>query len=48
MEPHPDRDEQPESRTGSRAGVIAALVVGGIFLVIVVLHLAGAMSLHSP
>ncbi len=48
MEPYPDQEEQPETRTGSRGGVIAAVVIGGIFLVIVVLHLAGAMSLHSP
>ena len=48
MEPHPDQDDQPEAGTGSRGGAIAAVVVGGIFLVIVVLHLTGSMSLHSP
>ena len=47
-EPHPDRDEQPEAGTGSRGGLVAAVVIGAIFLIIVVLHLAGAMSLHSP
>jgi hypothetical protein len=48
MEPHPDQDEQPEAGTGSRGGVIAAVVIGAILLVIVVLHVVGAMSLHSP
>jgi hypothetical protein len=48
MEPHPDQDDQPEAGTRSRGGLIAAVVVGGIFLILVVLHVFGAMSLHSP
>jgi hypothetical protein len=48
VEPHPDQEEQPEARTDSRAGVIVAVVIGGILLTIVVLHIAGAMSLHNP
>jgi hypothetical protein len=48
MEPHPDQDEQPEPGSGSRGGVIAGVVIGGVFLILVVLHLVGAMSLHSP
>jgi hypothetical protein len=48
MEPHPDQEERVEARTGSRGALIAAVVIGGIVLVIVVLHLAGSMSLHSP
>jgi hypothetical protein len=48
VEPYPDREEQPEAGAGSRGAVVAAVVIGGIFLIIVALHLAGAMSLHSP
>jgi hypothetical protein len=44
MEPHPDRDEQPGAGTGSRGGVIAAIIIGGVFLIIVVLHLAGVLG----
>jgi hypothetical protein len=47
MEPYPDRDDQPETRTGSRGGVIVAVVIGGIFLVLVVLHLTVGISPHS-
>jgi hypothetical protein len=47
MEPHPDQDEQPEARTPSRGAIVAAIVIGLVFLVIVVLHLTGAMALHS-
>jgi hypothetical protein len=48
VEPYPDREEQPDAGTGSRGRLVAAVVIGGIFLIVVVLHLAGAMSLHSP
>jgi hypothetical protein len=48
MEPYPDQDDQPEGRTGSRGGVIAAVVIGAIFLVLIVLHLTGGMALHRP
>jgi hypothetical protein len=48
MDPHPDRDEQSEARSGSRGGVIAAVVIGAIFLVIIVLHLTVGISPHSP
>jgi hypothetical protein len=48
MEPHPDQEDQPQAGTGSRGGVIAAVVIGAIFLILVALHVAGAMSLHSP
>jgi hypothetical protein len=47
-EPHPDREERPEAGTDSRGELVAAVVIGAIFLIVVVLHLAGAMSLHSP
>jgi hypothetical protein len=30
-----------------RRRVIAAVVIGGIFLILVALHVAGAMSLHG-
>jgi hypothetical protein len=47
MEPYPDREEQPEAGTTSPGGVIAAVVIGAIFLTLVVLHLVGAMALHG-
>jgi hypothetical protein len=47
MEPHPEQDDQPEDGTGGRGGVIAAVVIGAIFLILVALHLAGGMSLHG-
>jgi hypothetical protein len=46
MEPHPDQDE-PEAPSGSRGGVIAAVVIGGVFLIIVVLHLTVGVSPHG-
>jgi hypothetical protein len=46
VEPHPEQEDQPEPRTG-RGGVVAAVVIGAIFLVLVLLHVVGAMSLHS-
>jgi hypothetical protein len=48
MEPYPDQDDQPEARTGNRGRVIAAVVIGGILLVLIVLHLTGGMALHRP
>jgi hypothetical protein len=48
MEPHPDQDDQPDTRTGSRGGLIAAVVIATIVTILIALHLAGAMSLHSP
>jgi hypothetical protein len=47
MEPHPDQEELPEAGTGSRGRVITAVVIGGIFLILVVLHLVGGMALHG-
>jgi hypothetical protein len=47
MEPYPDRDEQPEGRTGGRGGVIVAVVIAAIFLGIVVLHLTVGVSPHG-
>jgi len=47
MEPHPDQDEQPDTRTRSRSGLIAAVVIAAIVTILIVLHLVGAMSLHS-
>jgi hypothetical protein len=47
MEPHPDRDERPESRTSSRGAVVAAVIIGAILLAVVALHIWGAMSLHG-
>jgi hypothetical protein len=47
MEPHPDQEEQPEAGSRSRGGVVA-VVVGAVFVLLVVLHLTGSMSLHSP
>lgn len=48
MDPHPDQEEQPETGAGSRGGVIAAVVIGAIVLIVVVLHLAmGMSSIHG-
>jgi hypothetical protein len=47
MEPYPDREEQTEAGTGIRGWVIAAVVIGGIFLVVVVLHLTVGISPHG-
>ena len=47
MDPHPDQEEEPEPRTDSRAGAIVAVVIAGVLLIIVVLHIVGAMQLHS-
>jgi hypothetical protein len=47
MEPYPDREEQPEPGTTTRGGVIAAVVIGAILLILVALHLLGAMTLHG-
>jgi hypothetical protein len=46
MEPHPEQEEQPEAVTSSRGRIIATVVIGAIIVVLVVLHLVGAMSLH--
>jgi hypothetical protein len=48
MEPHPDQEEQPEAGTSSRGAIIAAVIIGAIFLIVVVLHLTGGMALHRP
>jgi hypothetical protein len=47
MEPHPDREEEPEARADGRGGLIAAVVIGGIFLIIIVVHLTVGLTLHS-
>jgi hypothetical protein len=47
MEPHPDQDEKPEHGSGNRGGLIAAIVIGAIVLIFVVLHLIAALSLHG-
>jgi hypothetical protein len=47
MEPHPDQDEQPEADIGSRGRVIGAVIIGAVLLIVVALHLLGAMSLHG-
>jgi hypothetical protein len=47
MKPHPEQDDQTEGVTGSRSGVTVAVVIGAVILILVVLHLVGAMSLHA-
>jgi len=47
MEPHPDRDDEPEVGSGNRGAVITAVVVGAIFLIVIALHLAGVMGPSS-
>jgi hypothetical protein len=48
MQAHRDQDNQPEVRRSGRRKVIAAVVIGAILLVIVVLHLTAGMALHNP
>lgn len=47
MEPHPDKDERPEAGTGGRGGLIAAVVIGAILLIVIVLHLTVGLSPHG-
>lgn len=46
MKPHPDQEDRPEPGTGGRGGIVAAVVIGVIAAIFVVLHLVGAMALH--
>jgi hypothetical protein len=46
LEPHPDQEEQPEARA-DRSGIIAAVVIAAVLLILIALHLVGAMSLHA-
>jgi hypothetical protein len=47
IEPYPEHDDRPEAGSGSRGRVIAAVVIGAVILILVVLHLTGAMSPHG-
>jgi hypothetical protein len=48
MEPHPEREDLPEARRDGRGTVIAAVIIGAIFLILVVLHLlTGGISPHG-
>jgi hypothetical protein len=47
VDPHPEQDERPEPENVTRSRVITAVVIGGVVLVLLVLHLIGAMSLHG-
>lgn len=47
MDPHPDKEEQPEAGTGGRGGLIAAVVIAAGVTILIALHLIGAMSLHG-
>jgi hypothetical protein len=47
MEPHPDREERPDAGTTRRGKVALAVVIAVIGLILVVLHLVGAMALHG-
>ena len=46
MEPHPDQEDQPQARPDSRRRVILAIVIGAILLIVIALHILGAMTLH--
>jgi hypothetical protein len=46
MEPHPEQEEKPEGATPSRSGIMLVVVIAAIILILVALHLVGAMSLH--
>jgi hypothetical protein len=45
-EPHPEQEGNPEGAAPSRRRVMPVVVIGAIILILVVLHLVGAMSLH--
>ena len=47
LPPHPEREEEPEAPEVGRGGVIAAVVIGAIFLILVALHLTGAVPSHG-
>jgi hypothetical protein len=47
MDPHPEQDEQAEAVTPGRGGLITAVIIGAVVLILVVLHLIGAMALHG-
>ena len=46
MDPHPDREDQPEPRTPGRGGLITAVIIGAVVLILIVLHLVG-VALHG-
>jgi hypothetical protein len=47
MEAHPEHEDRPEAGSDGHGPVIAALVIGTIFLILVVLHLTVGMSPHG-
>ena len=44
MDPHPDRDEQPPDRTSERGPLIVLIVIGALVVIVVALHLFGAIG----
>jgi hypothetical protein len=47
MEPHPEHEDRPEAGSEGHGPVIAVVVIGAIFLILVVLHLTVGMSPHG-
>jgi hypothetical protein len=48
MEPRPEREDLPEARKDGRGPVIAAVIIGAIFLIVVAVHLfTGGISPHG-
>jgi hypothetical protein len=47
IESYPEHEDRPEAGSHGRGRVIAAVVIGAIFLILVVLHLTVGMSPHG-
>ena len=47
MEPHPEHEDRPEAGSEGHGPVIAVVVIGAIFLILVVLHLTVGMPPHG-
>jgi hypothetical protein len=48
MEPHPEHEDQPEAGSDGCGPVIAAVIIGAIFLIVIVVHLfTGGISPHG-
>jgi hypothetical protein len=47
VEPHPEQEDQPEAQSDRRGRFIAAVVIAVVGLILLALHLMGAMALHG-
>jgi hypothetical protein len=44
IDPHPEREESFDRQPGSKGSAVVAVIIGAILVIVVVLHLIGAMS----